>query len=200
LAQRMPARRLLASSDSRQLSPMPEFSFDPPLTLKGDVVIRNLDDAVRFMIGYRSKAAKYRASRGGDLWLPKALRTKSKSIGLVSRDCSSCPIELCLGDVRPCLAENSSGHGSDWVPLDRRPLGPITGRKERFRSFGGPVPFVSFNPLFQAPGPLCPAGQVAVHLTAIIMRLNAEGPRGLGRAFGTAPEEWRGRKLVRSSA
>jgi hypothetical protein len=49
----MPARRLLASSDSRQLSPMPEFSFDPPLTLKGNIVVRNLDDAVRFMIGYR---------------------------------------------------------------------------------------------------------------------------------------------------
>ena len=32
---------------------MPEFSFDPPLTLKGNVVVRNLDDAVRFMVGYR---------------------------------------------------------------------------------------------------------------------------------------------------
>ena len=32
---------------------MPEFRFDPPLTLKGKVVVRNLDDAVRFMIGYR---------------------------------------------------------------------------------------------------------------------------------------------------
>jgi hypothetical protein len=32
---------------------MPEFSFDPPLTLKGNIVVRNLDDAVRFMIGYR---------------------------------------------------------------------------------------------------------------------------------------------------
>ena len=39
--------------DSRQLSPMPEFSFDPPLTLKGNIVVRNLDDAVRFVIGYR---------------------------------------------------------------------------------------------------------------------------------------------------
>jgi hypothetical protein len=35
---------------------MPEFSFDPPLTLKGDIVVRNLDDAVRFMIGYRRRA------------------------------------------------------------------------------------------------------------------------------------------------
>jgi hypothetical protein len=34
-------------------APMPEFRFDPPLTLKGNVVVRNLDDAVRFMIGYR---------------------------------------------------------------------------------------------------------------------------------------------------
>ena len=32
---------------------MPEFRFDPPLTLKGNTVVRNLDDAVRFMIGYR---------------------------------------------------------------------------------------------------------------------------------------------------
>jgi hypothetical protein len=28
---------------------MAEFSFDPPLTLRGNVVVRNLDDAVRFM-------------------------------------------------------------------------------------------------------------------------------------------------------
>jgi hypothetical protein len=34
-------------------APMPEFRFDPPLTLKGNVVVRNLDDAVRFMVGYR---------------------------------------------------------------------------------------------------------------------------------------------------
>ena len=32
---------------------MTEFRFNPPLTLKGNVVVRNLDDAVRFMIGYR---------------------------------------------------------------------------------------------------------------------------------------------------
>jgi hypothetical protein len=32
---------------------MTEFRFDPPLTLKGNIVVRNLDDAVRFMIGYR---------------------------------------------------------------------------------------------------------------------------------------------------
>jgi hypothetical protein len=32
---------------------MTEFRFDPPLTLKGNVVVRHLDDAVRFMIGYR---------------------------------------------------------------------------------------------------------------------------------------------------
>ena len=32
---------------------MPEFRFDPPLTLKGNIVVRNLDDAVRFVIGYR---------------------------------------------------------------------------------------------------------------------------------------------------
>ena len=32
---------------------MAEFGFDPPLTLRGNVVVRNLDDAVRFMVGYR---------------------------------------------------------------------------------------------------------------------------------------------------
>jgi hypothetical protein len=32
---------------------MKEFKFDPPLTLKGNVVVHNLDEAVRFMIGYR---------------------------------------------------------------------------------------------------------------------------------------------------
>ena len=32
---------------------MPEFRFDPPLTLKGNIVIRNLDDAVRFLVSYR---------------------------------------------------------------------------------------------------------------------------------------------------
>jgi hypothetical protein len=32
---------------------MPEFRFDPPLTLRGNIVVRNLDDAVRFMVGYR---------------------------------------------------------------------------------------------------------------------------------------------------
>ena len=32
---------------------MPEFRFDPPMTLKGNIVVRNLDDAARFMIGYR---------------------------------------------------------------------------------------------------------------------------------------------------
>ena len=32
---------------------MPEFRFDPPLTLINNIVVRNLDDAVRFMIGYR---------------------------------------------------------------------------------------------------------------------------------------------------
>jgi hypothetical protein len=34
-------------------APMPEYRFDPTLTLKGAVVVRNLDDAVRFMVGYR---------------------------------------------------------------------------------------------------------------------------------------------------
>ena len=32
---------------------MPGFRFDPPLTLKGNIVVRNLDEAVRFIIGYR---------------------------------------------------------------------------------------------------------------------------------------------------
>jgi hypothetical protein len=32
---------------------MPGFRFDPPLTLKGNIVVRNLDEAVRFIIGHR---------------------------------------------------------------------------------------------------------------------------------------------------
>ena len=32
---------------------MAEYQFHPPLTLKGHVVVRSLDDAVRFMTGYR---------------------------------------------------------------------------------------------------------------------------------------------------
>jgi hypothetical protein len=32
---------------------MPEFRFDPPLTLINNIVVRNLDDAVRFIISYR---------------------------------------------------------------------------------------------------------------------------------------------------
>jgi hypothetical protein len=32
---------------------MSEFRFDPPLTLKGNIVVHNLDEAVSFMIGYR---------------------------------------------------------------------------------------------------------------------------------------------------
>jgi len=36
---------------------MPEFSFDPPLTLKGNVVVHDLDDAVRFMIGCARRPA-----------------------------------------------------------------------------------------------------------------------------------------------
>lgn len=31
---------------------MPEFRFDPPLILKGNIVVRNLDDAVRFIVGH----------------------------------------------------------------------------------------------------------------------------------------------------
>jgi len=36
---------------------MPRFTFDPPLTLKGDIVVRNLDHAVRFMVGYQRRVA-----------------------------------------------------------------------------------------------------------------------------------------------
>ena len=32
---------------------MPSFTFDPPLTLNGNIVVRNLDDAARFMVGYQ---------------------------------------------------------------------------------------------------------------------------------------------------
>ena len=36
---------------------MTEFKFEPPLTLKGNIVIRDLDDAVRFMIGCARRPA-----------------------------------------------------------------------------------------------------------------------------------------------
>jgi hypothetical protein len=32
---------------------MSEYRFNPPLTLRGNIVVHNLDDAVRFMIAYR---------------------------------------------------------------------------------------------------------------------------------------------------
>jgi hypothetical protein len=32
---------------------MPAYKFNPPLTLKGDVVVYTLDDAVRYMLAYR---------------------------------------------------------------------------------------------------------------------------------------------------
>ena len=32
---------------------MSEYGFNPPLTLKGNIGVHNLDDAVRFMIAYR---------------------------------------------------------------------------------------------------------------------------------------------------
>ena len=32
---------------------MPQFTFDPFLTLKGNIVVRNLDDAVRYMVGHQ---------------------------------------------------------------------------------------------------------------------------------------------------
>jgi hypothetical protein len=32
---------------------MPAFRFDPPLVLKGGTVVHDLDDAVRFLVGYR---------------------------------------------------------------------------------------------------------------------------------------------------
>jgi hypothetical protein len=35
---------------------MPEFRFDPPLALKGNIVVRDLDDVVRFMIRARRPA------------------------------------------------------------------------------------------------------------------------------------------------
>ena len=41
---------------------MPEFKFDPALTLKGNVVVRTLDDAVRFIIGYREAGRPGRQS------------------------------------------------------------------------------------------------------------------------------------------
>ena len=50
---------------------MPEFRFDPPLTLKGNIVVRNLDDAVRFMIGYReARRPELQTSVQTQWWVP----------------------------------------------------------------------------------------------------------------------------------
>jgi hypothetical protein len=40
-------------SKDQRAPTIPQFTFDPPLTLKGNIVVRNLDDAVRFMVAYR---------------------------------------------------------------------------------------------------------------------------------------------------
>ncbi len=42
---------------------MPEFKFDPPLTLKGNIVVRTLDDAVRFLVAYRDGRQTTRQKR-----------------------------------------------------------------------------------------------------------------------------------------
>ncbi len=39
---------------SQLIHRMPEFEFDPPLTLKGNIVVRTLDDAVWFMIAHEA--------------------------------------------------------------------------------------------------------------------------------------------------
>jgi hypothetical protein len=41
---------------------MSKFNFDPPLTLRGHVVVRSLDDAVRFILAYKDakQSAKQR--------------------------------------------------------------------------------------------------------------------------------------------
>ena len=40
---------------------MSQFTLDPPLTLKGNIVVRNIDDAVRFMVGHqKARRALYR--------------------------------------------------------------------------------------------------------------------------------------------
>jgi hypothetical protein len=40
---------------------MSEYRFNPPLTLKGNIVVHNLDDAVRFMIAIAKRAVlRYR--------------------------------------------------------------------------------------------------------------------------------------------
>jgi hypothetical protein len=40
---------------------MPQLHFDPPLTVKGNIVVRNIDDAVRFMVGHQeARHALYR--------------------------------------------------------------------------------------------------------------------------------------------
>jgi hypothetical protein len=56
---------------------MPQFTFDPPLTLKGNIVVRNLDDAARFMVGFRQHVAPL--YRGAFFTVSKGLSAKLKS-------------------------------------------------------------------------------------------------------------------------
>ena len=54
---------------------MPLFAFDPPLTLKGNIVVRNLDDASRFLGTRRRVALLY---RGASSSASKGLSAKQK--------------------------------------------------------------------------------------------------------------------------
>ena len=42
-----------ATNPGMRVLAMPEYHYHPPLMLKGHVVVRSLDDAVRFITGYR---------------------------------------------------------------------------------------------------------------------------------------------------
>ena len=82
---------------------MPEFRFDPPLTLKGNIVVRNLDDAVRFMTGYREArrpALQTKGSRGGIRGAPCRRRISRLGRGSMGGDSLSLK-PLCPACGRP---------------------------------------------------------------------------------------------------
>ena len=56
---------------------MPQFTFDPPLTLEGNIVVRNIDDAVRFTVGHQEVVA--RLYRRASFTVSKERSAKQKS-------------------------------------------------------------------------------------------------------------------------
>jgi hypothetical protein len=71
---------------------MSEFRFDPPLTLKGNVGVRNLDDAFRLRFGRAGTLAKP---------TPSASRCVDESSLLLRREPSTASLPLTAGVHHP---------------------------------------------------------------------------------------------------